>query len=97
MLDYYFSLSPEHVIGVFATYKIKTDADEKKKIEDEMKLAKDSKEIPLSKDPKTGYGDGTKFTDEGIIKYFAEKTGGINHNFSKQETPKDDDGGKGKS
>jgi len=62
-----------------------------------MKLAKDSKNIPLSKDPKTGYGDGKVFTDEGIIKYYSEKTGGINHSYRKQQDGPNDDNKKGKS
>jgi len=84
------------VIGAFATWKIKTDTDEKRKIEEEMKNVKDANNIPLSKDKETGYGDGTKFTDEGIIKYYSEKKGGVKHSYQKKDEKKDGPGSEGK-
>jgi len=32
------------------------------------------------------YGDGQEFTEAGIIKYYAEELGGVNHSFAKQGT-----------
>jgi len=32
------------------------------------------------------YGNGTEFTEKGIILYYYEKLGGLNHSFAKQGT-----------
>ena len=33
----------------------------------------------------TIYGDGTNFTEAGIIRYYSEKLGGVNHSYAKQK------------
>jgi len=96
-LNYYFTLSPEHVIRVFSAFRIKTNAKEKADTKAEMEKAKDSKGILLSKDKNTGYGDGKNFTDDGIVKYHSEKIGGVNHNYSNQQDDNNKDDKKGKS
>jgi len=32
------------------------------------------------------YGNGKEFTEDGIILYYYEKLGGLNHSFAKQGT-----------
>ncbi|CAJ0630614.1 14142_t:CDS:2 [Entrophospora sp. SA101] len=59
--DYFFTLSPQYVIGFSATYQIKHDS------------------LDLTK-----YGNGTEFNEAGIIKYYAEELGGVNHCFAQQ-------------
>jgi len=89
-LNHYFTLSPEHFFGIYSVWKLKTDSAEKENTKKEMEKAKDSEGTLLSK---TVYGDGKEYTDKGIIKYYAEKLGGVKHDFSKQKD-KDDNGGK---
>jgi hypothetical protein len=83
--EYFFTLSPQYVIGFSATYQIKHDSDKKKEIEDQMTLAKNDQKLGLNL---TKYGNGTEFTEAGIIKYYAEELGGINHSYSKGEQKK---------
>nr|CAG8584220.1 1636_t:CDS:2 [Entrophospora candida] len=79
--DYFFTLSPHYVIGFSATYQIKHDSAKKKEMEDQMTLAKNEQKLGLDL---TKYGNGTEFTEAGIIKYYAEELGGVNHCFAQQ-------------
>ncbi|CAH1762635.1 5111_t:CDS:2, partial [Entrophospora sp. SA101] len=55
------------------------------KMEDKMTLAKNEQKLGLDL---TKYGNGTEFTEAGIIRYYAEELGGINHSYSKNEPKK---------
>ncbi|CAJ0646096.1 9678_t:CDS:2 [Entrophospora sp. SA101] len=79
--DYFFTLSPHYVIGFSATYQIKHDSAKKKEMEDQMTMAKNEQKLGLDL---TKYGNGTEFTEAGIIKYYAEELGGVNHHFAQQ-------------
>ncbi|CAJ0629449.1 9160_t:CDS:2 [Entrophospora sp. SA101] len=79
--DYFFTLSPHYVIGFSATYQIKHDSAKKKEMKDQMTLAKNEQKLGLDL---TKYGNGTEFTEAGIIKYHAEELGGVNHHFAQQ-------------
>jgi hypothetical protein len=83
--EYFFTLAPQYVIGFSATYHIKHDSAKKKEIEDQMTLAKNEQKKGLDK---SIYGDGQEFTEAGIIKYYAEELGGVNHNYFKGEQKK---------
>ncbi|CAI2174205.1 12113_t:CDS:10 [Funneliformis geosporum] len=80
------NLSKESVIKSIASQELKADNDLKttivKKIEDHKK---DGKGLN-----KSIYRNGKEFTNDGIIKYYNEKTGSIKHNYSKQKNNKDD-------
>ena len=86
VLDWFFTQNPKTVIETIASQELKADSNLKERILAEMKDYKDSKDklILLNR---TVYGDGQEFTEEGIIKYYAEKLGGQNHAMKKYEKP----------
>ena len=61
-------------MGTIALQEIKADSNLKEVILAEMKDYKDSKDKLILLD-RTIYGDGENFTEEGIIKFYAEKLG----------------------
>ncbi|CAG8473873.1 14671_t:CDS:10 [Ambispora leptoticha] len=81
-INYYFvELGPEHVIGFRAAYEIKHDNSKKDTLITEMKGKKDN-DVPLDVST-SGYGDGNDYTEAGVIKYYSEELGGVNHSYKK--------------
>jgi len=76
-------LNPEYVIKFSATYLIKNDSSVKEQTKQAMEKVKNDQNQGLDKKL---YGDGQEFTEAGIIKYYAEELGGVNHSFAKQGT-----------
>jgi len=76
-------LNPEYVIKFSATYQIKNDSSVKEQTKQAMEKVKNDQNQGLDKKL---YGDGQEFTEAGIIKYYAEELGGVNHSFAKQGT-----------
>ncbi|CAJ0646496.1 25_t:CDS:2 [Entrophospora sp. SA101] len=86
-LNYFFTLSPQYVIGAVADYHIKTDNAKKEEIETEMRADRNPADKTKSLDWNI-YGDGVSPTEAGTKKYYFKKLSGINHSYAKNETQK---------
>ncbi|CAI2182303.1 17198_t:CDS:2, partial [Funneliformis geosporum] len=79
MLDYYYTLSPEYLIGSRAVYEIKHDSTLKESQLNKMKAEKDGdKPLDISK---SGYGNGKEYTEDGIAKFYSEELGHKKHSY----------------